>query len=202
MAIKETIVEDMHKAYLETLRHREQEILRYLVILGPAIGGFMWLFYSNVSVKVFTIGTVGAIILLLFGAIYSVVLGYHYRYIVILLAKIEVITETDTVVLKSWPRTPEKFIKKKHLFFWDIPWCEPPDIINIFYGAFIVGIIGVTVAACLYEPNISNKKVPSLLLIVVGAVCVLLGYLSHIYFGYKIRNLCKQEPEKWTVSGN
>jgi hypothetical protein len=33
----------MHKALLEALRHREQEILRYLAFVGPALAGFIWL---------------------------------------------------------------------------------------------------------------------------------------------------------------
>lgn len=32
-------VENMHKTFLEALRHREQEILRFIVILAPALGG-------------------------------------------------------------------------------------------------------------------------------------------------------------------
>ncbi len=44
-------VQNMHQAFLEALRHREQEILRYLAILGPALGGFIWLLTLDLSSK-------------------------------------------------------------------------------------------------------------------------------------------------------
>lgn len=198
--IKDTLVEHMHTAYLDTLRHREQEIFRYLAILGPALGGFMWLFYKNVNTHVFTIVTAGTILTMLLGAFYSVALGYHYRYIVLLLAKIEVMTNTNNFVLASWPRRPKKLIKTKRAFLWDIPWCEPPEIINIFYWAFIIGIIGVTAVAWFYyKPNPSNTTVP-IWLIIGGSVSALVGYLvPSIWFGCKLRNKCNEEEKegKW-----
>jgi hypothetical protein len=44
-AVGAAALESMHKLLLEALRHREQEIVRYLAILGPALGGFVWLLH-------------------------------------------------------------------------------------------------------------------------------------------------------------
>ncbi len=49
MEEKQTALGNMHQLFLEALRHREQEIFRYLAILGPALGGFMWLIQSEAS---------------------------------------------------------------------------------------------------------------------------------------------------------
>ena len=57
-----TAVENMHKTFLEALRHREQEILRFIAILAPALGGFIWLLNevnleSEKGTFIFTVGS-------------------------------------------------------------------------------------------------------------------------------------------------
>ena len=69
-------VENMHKTFLEALRHREQEILRFIAILAPAMVGFIWLLNkvdleSEKGTFIFTVGTLGVLFLLLVGAVYS-----------------------------------------------------------------------------------------------------------------------------------
>ncbi len=40
---------------------------------------------------------------------YSLMLGYHYRYITLQLAKIEYILGMKDAMLKGWPKVPEDF---------------------------------------------------------------------------------------------
>ena len=69
-AVKPDIVtaQNMHKTFLEALRHREQEILRFMAILAPALGGFIWLLTlddcKDNNLYVFSIGTIGVLFLL------------------------------------------------------------------------------------------------------------------------------------------
>ena len=87
------VLENMHKLLLQALRHREQEIVRYLAILGPALGGFAWLLYWSKDGVNLTVGTMGVLFLLFLGAIYSLALGYNYRCIVLELAKLEAVLQ-------------------------------------------------------------------------------------------------------------
>lgn len=188
-----TSLASVHKLLLEALRHREQEILRYLAILGPAIGGFVWLIsLESIRTSVFTVGTVGVLLSLLLGAIYSLALGYNYRYITLMLAKLETLLHIKDAMLKGWPRSRAEFLDRyKRLC--SIPWCTPPEVIKVFWWAFLVGIIGVTLAASVCKPEVQVVAV----VIPVGAICWLVGFLSPIYFGRKLRRQCEQEPEKW-----
>ena len=53
---------NMHKMFLEALRHREQEIVRFLAILGPALGGFIWLIGKRqLNPDMFVTGTYGVL---------------------------------------------------------------------------------------------------------------------------------------------
>lgn len=188
-------LESMHKLLLEALRHREQEIVRYLAILGPALGGFVWLLHSGTgSVDVFTVGTIGVLLLLLLGAVYSLALGYNYRYITLELAKLETLLGIRSAMLESWPRSPKNFLDRYRICCC-IPWCTPPEVIKVFWWAFLVGIVGVTVTACLFkaEPLVLALVIPS------GTICLLIGLLSPICLGCKLRKQCKKEPETWVA---
>ena len=70
-----TAVANMHKTFLEALRHREQEIVRFVAILAPALGGFVWLLTKDVTPYVFTVGTLGVLFFLLVGGVYCLALG-------------------------------------------------------------------------------------------------------------------------------
>ena len=189
------IGESLHNLYLETLRHREQEIFRYLAILGPALAGFIWLldaFGKDETKTIFIIGTMGVISLLLLGAIYSSALGYNYRYIIILLAKLEVYYGLKDIVLVDWPRNKKAFIEQnKFSQKVPIPWCKPPEIINVFRRAFFGVTIGVTIAACVYKPDV---------LVIVGGFglfCLFIECYFPYHFGKKIDKILGKEPEEW-----
>jgi len=186
------LLKSIHNSYLETLRHREQEIFRYLAILGPAIAGFVWLVKESPKEEVLTIGTLSIIFLLLLGAIYSAALGYNYRYLVILLTKLETIMGIRDAVLVGWPKKPGDF-KNKHKRLWCIPWCEPPDIINVFWLAFIISLAGVTVYS--YKSNL-------LLAGYCGFWCILTSLSVPVLFGFNIRKICKEELKEWPPSSN
>jgi hypothetical protein len=185
----------MHKLFLETLRHREQDVVRYLAILGPALGGFVWLLNLGTGVVVvFIAGTVGVLLLLLLGAFYSLALGYNFRYIILEVAKLEALLKIRDAMLVGWPRSRKDFLDR---YNWHgIPWCTPPEIIKGFWWAFLVGIIGVAVTACIYKPDTLVRQV----VIPTGAVCLLVGGLLPIWFGRKLRMICEKEPETWDTS--
>jgi hypothetical protein len=142
----ESTLKEMHLALLEALRQREQETFSYLTTLGLAFGGFGWLLLHENSKEppatkiLFVFGTVGILLLLCLGAIYALALGYNYRYITFQLAKIEDFLKIKDVMLKGWPRSVEEFKKYKR-------WCDPPEIIKVFWLAFTVGILFVTLIA-------------------------------------------------------
>jgi hypothetical protein len=181
-------MENMHQQLLEALRHREQEVIRYLAILGPALGGFIWLLQSDkTGTKVFIIGTIGVQLLLLLGAVYSLALGYNYRYITLELAKLENHLQIRDFVLVGWPRSSKEFMERYKLFC-KIPWCTPPEVIKIFWISFLVGIVGVTVAS-VYKLN----TMP-LIIIEGGILCLLTSWwLLPIHFGTKLQKQCEKE---------
>jgi hypothetical protein len=187
----EPALERMHSILLEALRHREQEILRYLVILGPALGGFIWLLHSGISKEVFTIGTVGVLLALLLGAVYSLALGYNYRYIILELAKLETALGIRDAMLVSWPRSRNEFLSRYKLGCFS--WCTPPEVIKVFWIAFLVAISGVTVAACACVP----EKLVLFIVIPTGTICLLVGLTLPIMYGRKLQEQSRKEPETW-----
>lgn len=188
-------LETTHKLLFEALRHREQEVVRYLAILGPALGGFVWLLHAGTDNKsVFTVGTMGVLLLLLLGAVYSLALGYNYRYIVFQLAKFEVVMGIRDAMLVGWPRSKQDFLDRYQLCCC-IPWCTPPEVIKVFWLAFLAGILGVSITVWTYKPD----ALVLWLVILTGSVCFLTGLLVPIRFGFKLRRLCSNEPEHWTI---
>ncbi|HRY28400.1 MAG TPA: hypothetical protein P5079_00015 [Elusimicrobiota bacterium] len=179
---------------LEALRHREQEIFQYLAILGPALGGFIWLCYKKEAASAFVPGTIGVLLALLLGAIYSLALGYNFRYIVFELAKLEIILGMKDAMLLAWPRSVEAFRKSAFLHhrWMPIPWVTPPEIIKIFWISFLVFILGVTAAAQRFKP-IGISEEHTKLIIYVGGVSFLAGILTPILFGWKFLDKCKKE---------
>jgi len=215
-------VQNMHQAFLEALRHREQEVLRYLAILGPALSGFVWLLMLDLSKPqmptVFATGSLGVILLLLLGAVYSLSLGYNYRYLTLQLAKLERKLEIEQYVLEGWPRSRRQFLARYRLarsiprrlrrcLFGSFkrratyrrllhkPWCTPPEIIKVFWWAFLVAMVGVTVVASIYRPDMAVWFSLALL------SCLAVGWLSTPYhYGSKLRRQCRQEPMSWDPS--
>lgn len=190
------IVKKEHELLLEALRHREQAIIQYLAILGPALGGFVWLL-QNVgsdarSHKVFAVGTLGVIAILWLGAMYSVALGYNFRYITLVLAKIEKKLDVAKFMLKGWPRSPQEF--KERYCLSCIPWCAPPEIIWIFWVVFLFLIAAVAWAAVKFMPE------QTVLFRTWGVVCLIAGLIAPIIYGCKLRKIVEKElldPEGW-----
>lgn len=187
-------LQNMHTSLLEALRHREQEIFSYLALLVPALGGFVWLLLHNIEKKTmdksfivdkttFTAGTLGVLLMLLLGAAYSLSLGYNFRYITLQLAKIEARLNMHATILRGWPRQPKEFRKY-------IRWCEPPEIIKFFWYAFLVGILGVTLVACIANPDARLIVGP------VGTMGLLLAFVSPLCFAKKFRRLYFLELQK------
>lgn len=185
-------LESIHNVLLDALRHREQEIVRYLAILGPALGCFIWLLHAGTErVTVFTAGTMGVLLLLFLGAVYSLALGYNYRYVTLELAKLETMLGIKNAMLAGWPKTRQGFLD--HYRLWRVPWCTPPEVIKVFWLAFLVGIAGVTITVWTYEPG-------ALVLWLVrptGVACFLVGLLLPVRLGSKLHVLCSKEANSW-----
>lgn len=196
-------VENMHKTFLEALRHREQEILRFIAILAPALGGFIWLLKGFLEghneAPVFTVGTLGVLFLLTVGAIYSIALGYNFRYVTLQLAKMEsgYCLNIKKFILKSWLRTAKEWAQK----YRKRPYCAPPDIIKVFWLAFVVAKIFIILAACFFLwTKHENMCGQICAIIIVGGLCIIIAVLfAPIYYGWKLQIACdKEEKEgKW-----
>lgn len=197
MHVRNVAIADLHRLMLEALRQREQDIFKYIAILGTALGGFFLLIRSvnnnqppsdnPLEELHFVIGTIGVLSLLAVGALYSASLGYNFRYITFQLAKIESRLKMDTYILEAWPRSVECFRKRYGIF------CKPPEIISIFWGSFIFAIFGVIVISCvLYPTELSRGAIIS-----SGAWAIGLGIMAPLHYAKKIRNLCNREKAKW-----
>jgi hypothetical protein len=181
-------LESTHKLLLEALRSREQEIFHYLAILGPALGGFAWLLVQdNTDYFVFAAGTIGVQLLLLLGAVYSLALGYNYRYIILEVAKLENALGITDAMLVGWPKSAKDFIDRYR--FIGMPWCTPPEVIKVFWQAFLAGMAGVTVAAWFHNPQ------ARLLWLVVstGVACFVVALLMPVRFGLKLHGHAKKD---------
>ncbi|MDZ4724435.1 MAG: hypothetical protein SGI97_11135 [candidate division Zixibacteria bacterium] len=166
---------EFHQVLLAALRQREQEVIKYVAILTPALGGYIWLIKEDVTSKVFQVGSSGVIVLLLIGTAYTLALGYNSRYITLQLAKIEVRLGMTGFILDSWPRTSRAFADRYGL------WLLPPDIIKTFYFAFLGSSAFVTLSApALYSD--------ACWVVVIGVIAIILGLGLPFYFGKKLRD--------------
>jgi len=196
---------NMHKTFLEALRHREQEILRFLAILAPALGGFIWLLRLDLNKDenafVFTIGTLGVLLFLLLGAVYSLALGYNFRYVTLQLAKLEsdYCLKIKKFILKSWLRTAEKWAKK-YKKSW-IPYCAPPDIIKVFWLAFVIAKVFVILAASFFLGTTCKNLCEQTCAVIIGGIlCFIIAVLfAPMYYGWKLSKACGEEEKegKW-----
>jgi len=187
----DTMVRDMHRQFLEALRSREQQIVQFLAILVPTLGAFLWLLRSveceegiePESIKLIAIGAMAAIFLLCVGAVYAVALGYNFRSVVMQMAKIEWKEDIRGYALEAWPRKPSDF---------KTCYCDPPEMIMVFWLSFQVGIVGV-VGAAWYR--LGNNPV-CYLVIFVAFAALLLGGLAPLLYGCKLTNMAERET-KW-----
>lgn len=176
---------DFHRLMLEALRQREQDVIRYIAILAPALGGYVWLLKDyGTNTTVFVAGTLGVIFLLFVGAVYTVALGYNFRYITLQLAKLETLLGIQPIILRGWPRNARVFSKKYGRF------CKPPEIIMIFWLAFLSATAGVTISAATHVKDLRC-------IVMAGGIWAFtLALFSPIHFGSKILEKCTKEP-KW-----
>jgi len=197
-------MENMHKTFLEALRHREQEILRFIAILAPALGGFIWLLYevgleSEKEIFIFTVGTLGVLFLLTIGAVYSLALGYNFRYITLQLAKMEsdYCLKIKDFMLKYWLRTPKEWKEK-----YRNGRCFPPEIIKVFWLAFVIAkiLVVLTAGVFLYTKG-ENVTVQMHSVIIGGAICIIIAaWFAPCYYGKKLSDACEKEPDEWKKS--
>lgn len=212
---------DMNKLFLEALRHREQEIVRYLVIIGPALGAFVWMlsrYYENpltFGSRALAIGSIGLMLLLLLGAWYCMALAYNYRSVVLQLTKTEEALEVWSVVLKGWPGCPQDVIKSTKLgsirflrFLlrlketsrgYNLPCMVPPELICVFWLGFVSGIGYLTISTCLALDSGCAARV----VVWVGIACFLIALLGGpALYGSKLRRLCEKEEAPQTTPSN
>ena len=192
---------NMHQTFLEALRSREQEILQFIAILAPALGGFIWLvkiyFENDKMIHTLIAGTIGVLLLLCLGAMYALALGYNFRYITFQLAKMESINRLNIIkfILAGWDRTIDHWNEK-----YKNKCCYPPEIILIFWFAFVIAQIFVTIAA-VSVLCVTNKIsfIYLCFIIVSGLICIAVStYFGPTYYGKKFSDLCKREKEKET----
>lgn len=184
---------DKHRLMLEALRTREQDIIRYLVILGPALAGFTWLirYFNEVGEISFAIGTGGIIFILFIGGWYSIALGYNYRYIQFHLMKLEKPLKRGLYMPSSWPKDKDDFKKRYGKL------CLPPEIIKVFWFSFVFLIGGITVAAYC----ISGKPYRTFL-VCFGLWTLIMSILMPICYGCKIVKIDNPKPGRKIKMGN
>ena len=183
--LQSSMLADFHRLMLEALRQREQDVIKYIAILAPALGCYIWLLENyGTNTKVFVTGTLGVMFILLVGAVYTTALGYNYRYITLQLAKIETLIDTRDFILVGWPRDAKTFGDKYG------KWCDPPEVIKVFWLAFLFAIVGVTISSAI--------RVETLRYIVIagGIWTFMLAFFPPKHFGSKILRKCSRE-KKW-----
>ena len=201
--------------FLEALRHREQEVFRYLAIIGPALGGFIWMLSGygatprKLDIRTFSFGTLGLILLLLLGAWYCVALGYNYRYLTFQLMKIEKALNISPT-LHGWPRRKRDMMDRSKLGhyvagllrnrrgrLYRCPLCFPPGLIGVFWWAFIIGIAFLTIAGAwaLWEFCWWAGMT-----IGMGTGSLISGLIGPMFYGRKFRRFCVKasgyDPER------
>jgi hypothetical protein len=143
---------------------------------------------------VFVTGTLGVLFLLLVGAVYTVALGYNYRYITLQLAKIENLIDIRDFISVGWPRDAKVFAEKYGR------WCEPPEVIKVFWLTFLVAIAGVTISAAF----LVNTQ--SWVIVLSGGTAMGVALITPAYYGRKIWYTCRMErpwkPIEIASSGN
>jgi hypothetical protein len=183
---------EIHGSLLAALRNREQEIFRYLTILGPALGSYAALFYFHIPAdrpNLFLFGTISVLLSLLLEALYTLALGYNFRYVNLEIAKIENLLGIRDAMLLAWPKSRQDYLTRR--------WCVPPEIIQVFWYAFLCAILWVFATAAgyfLWNQDFCRAG----LILLAGVLSLVAGILpSWCYFGRKLRSLAVREPEAW-----
>ncbi len=103
-------------------------------------------------------------------------------------AKLEAKLKIRDAMLVAWSKTKQDF-QAASVIIGCIPWCKLPEIIKVFWLAFVFGLLGVTTIACIYKLNC--------FVICIGALSLVIGILSPIYFGCKLKKILDNEPSSW-----
>jgi len=195
-----------HRLFLEAPRHREQEVLRYLAILGPALGGFLWLamkYPKDVTAVTFHVAAIALQGLMLLGAWYGAALGYNYRCITMLLSKEEKSPDLADAALEAWADAPGGSGDRTtlgHYFRWarrwpwlsNRPWCFPPELVAVFWWAFLICTAFLTLATV----AICDWGWPVGLTVICGAGAFVLSLVAPWHFGKKLRSVREKEASK------
>ena len=161
---------NMHQSLLNALRQREADIIKFLAILGPALAGFVWLLIKTKPADyAFVAGTIGVQAILAVGAIYAVALGYNFRSILFQMKRIEYSTGLSKYIINDWNtyytnQKDTRFVKQK------VTGC-PPEIIKVFWLAFLVILIVITGLACWHLRCHTYKWVTVCSFLVGLAIC-------------------------------
>ncbi|MGD0267395.1 MAG: hypothetical protein ABSD47_20995 [Candidatus Methylomirabilota bacterium] len=140
---------DLHKIMLEAMRAREGEILRFAAFLLPALGGII-AFPLVVKVQGTTvpgapfITTLTVMILLFFGGWYALALSYNYRYLKIVVCRLQHVLSLNSFLPTEWRKGEGKWAKiprgKLLLFGF------APEIFRALVLLFVVLILFIGVA--------------------------------------------------------
>jgi hypothetical protein len=183
---------DTHEAFLEALRRREQEIIQFLAILVPALGAFGWLLkYAECKNPLFIGGTIAIQLLLFFGACYSLALGYNSSYFTLQISKFQAALGIDKYMLEKWPRSSKSF--KERFDKCSFPGSYLPEIIKVFYWAFLTMIVVVTLTACFTGCGCATLS----FIIPIGSMLFIIGVIISFIYQCKLRALAKEEPDNW-----
>jgi hypothetical protein len=189
---------NMHSLMMEALRHREQDIIRYLAILIPAFGGFLWIL-KDINEKymdsIYIVAVIVVVVLLTMGGIYSLSISYNYRSVLFQKAKLEKMLGMKSFILCNWSRDPKDFkAKLPHLLFECLPYLPVPEIIRGPWQAFRIGIIVVVTAACFARPLLMPTN--AVLIILLLSFSSLVWYQCK--FGKKLLDLYnKENVDEW-----
>lgn len=178
--------------YLLTLSQREQDIIKFLAILGPAIGGFFYLLVNRdstaISGLVFNAGILGIELVLFFGAWYASALGYNYRTITLQLIKVAIEADVIIVKLKAWPHKMETYPDSMPQFC-GRKLCVPPEIIKVFWMAFLVSLALVAIVSFFASKDDWGRTLSAL-----GGILGLAGAITPMFrYGKKLEKICQAE---------
>lgn len=173
-----------HKVLLEAMRARENEIVKFLGIMLPAVGGLAYLFAKQREIlpEAFIVGIIIVQFLFCWGMNYALVLSYNYRCLQAQIKILESAANIDAAVLKKWQSfwLPAKFRRKVHeRYSIDKSWWRQkkercsrvciylagftellPEIFKTQFIAFGVGIILTTTVGVIGYLGYSNIPAP------------------------------------------
>ncbi|TET39242.1 MAG: hypothetical protein E3J72_00945 [Planctomycetota bacterium] len=116
---QEEILREFYKILLESMRTREQALLRFLALFGAPIAGYIWILVHhnqtksdiNISNAGLLAAALGTILIQILGAIYILALSYNFRSMQIACDKIEKEFNIVDKMPKGWRLTRERIGK-------------------------------------------------------------------------------------------